>query len=188
MSLRAITAAHRLRLWLLVVVTGAVVTTGCGYALAGRGDFLPDDIETVGVPLLENATTFFNVEQLLTEKIRSEFIGRGTYRVVAAATGADALLSGTVISINVQPVGFTDQQLAQRYLFTLAMRVEFTDARTDEVLWSNSALTFSEEYELASRGGVAIDGGSFLDQERNAFDRISDDIARSVVTAILEAF
>jgi hypothetical protein len=49
-------------------------------------------------------------------------------------------------------------------------------------------MTFREEYELATRGTTALDGGSFLDQERSSFERISSDVARTVVTAILEAF
>jgi len=98
------------------------------------------------------------------------------------------VLTGEIISISAQPVGFTEQQLASRYLFVVLMRVRFTDARTNEVLWSDDALTFRSEYELSTRSNVAIEGAGFLDQEATAFDRISSDIARSVVTAILEAF
>jgi hypothetical protein len=162
--------------------------SGCGYALAGRGAYLPDYIQTVGIPPLTNNSTFFQVEQTLTEKIRAEFIGRGRYAVVPEAAGADAVMTGAVTSISVQPVGFTEQQLASRYVFTLTMRVEFTDARTSRVLWSNGALTFREEYELTTRSNTALEGATFLTQERSSFDRIADDVARTVVTAIVEAF
>ena len=175
------------RLLLLLALTG-VVTPGCGYSLAGRGSFLPVDIRVVGIPQLVNNTTFFQIEQILTEKIRTEFIGRGRYTVIPAPEGADAVVSGTVTSINVQPVGFTEQQLASRYLFTLTMSVQFTDTRTALVLWQNSALTFREEYELSTRSNVALEGATFLSQERSSFDSIADDVARTVVTAILEAF
>ena len=161
---------------------------GCGYALAGRGAFLPEYINVVGIPQLDNSSTFFQVEQLLTEKIRTEFIGRGRYTVIPVPEGADAVVTGAVTSITVQPVGFTDQQLASRYLFTLTMQMEFTDARTSEVLWSNSALTFREEYEFTTRSDQALEGATFLSQERSSFDRIADDVARTVVTAIVEAF
>jgi hypothetical protein len=177
-----------LRRILTLVALAGFGSSGCGYALAGQGAFLPADIATVGIPLLENTTTFFDVEQLITEKIRTEFIGRGRYQIVATNVGTDAVLSGTITTVSVTPVGFSDQQLASRYLFTVGMRIEFTDSRTSEVLWSNSALTYSDEYELSTDVAVAIGGGAFLDQERNAFDRIADDVARAVVTAILEAF
>jgi hypothetical protein len=49
-------------------------------------------------------------------------------------------------------------------------------------------LTFRGEYDLSTPGNAVIEGASFLDQERNAFERISNDVARSVVSAILEAF
>ena len=172
----------------LIALVLAFMSSGCGYSLSGRGSFLPDYIRVVGIPPLVNNSTFFQVEQILTEKIRTEFIGRGRYTVVPGAEGADAVVSGAVTSINVQPVGFTEQQLASRYLFTLTMRVEFTDVRTTKVLWANQSLTFREEYELTTRSNTALEGATFLSQERNSFDRIADDVARTVVTAIVEAF
>jgi hypothetical protein len=165
-----------------------VVQIGCGYALAGRGSFLPSYIRTVGIPQLENRSTFFQVEEILTEKIRIEFIGRGKYTITPEIVGADAVLAGEILGISVQPVALNEQQLASRYLFTLSMKVQFTDAKTSEVLWSNDALTFREEYELSTRGTTGIAGAEFLDQERSSFDRIATDVARTVVTAILEAF
>ena len=83
----------------LVVCVWALAASGCGYALAGRGSFLPATIRTVGIPKLENRTTFFQVEDMLTDKIRAEFIGRGKYTVSPEAAGADAVLTGTVLCI-----------------------------------------------------------------------------------------
>ena len=171
----------------MLLVLGFTVS-GCGYALAGRGTFLPEYINVIGIPQLVNTSTFFQVEEILTEKIRTEFIGRGQYTVIPTPEGADAVVTGAVISITVQPVGFTEQQLASRYLFTVTMRVEFTDVRTNQVLWSNSALAFREEYELSTRSDTALEGATFLSQERSSFDRIADDVAGTVVTAIVEAF
>jgi hypothetical protein len=176
------------KIGLLLVSLLAFTSAGCGYALSGRGSFLPDYIRVVGIPQLVNSSTFFQVDQVLTEKIRTEFIGRGRYTVIPAPEGADAVVTGTVTSITVAPVGFTELQLASRYLFTLTMKVEFTDVRTTKVLWSNPALTFREEYELQTRSNTLLEGATFLSQERSSFDRIADDVARTVVTAIVEAF
>ena len=176
--------------WLAAVALCACVAaaSGCGYALAGRGSFLPATIRTVGIPKLENRSTFFQVEDILTDKIRAEFIGRGKYTVTSEEAGADALLTGEVLAISVIPVGINEQQLASRYLFTVALKMEFTDAHTQDVIWSNDSLVFRGEYDLQTRGNVAISGETFLDQERSSVDRIATDVARSVVTAILEAF
>ena len=172
-----------------VALAAALSGSGCGYALAGRGSFLPDYIRIVGIPQFENRSSFSQVEQVLTDKLRTEFIGRGKYRVIPDSPGSDAVLTGEILAISVQPVGFNEQQLASRYLFTWTMKVAFTDAQTNMVLWSNDALVFRGEYELSQRGSdTSTLGSTFVDQERTSVDRIATDVARSVVTSILEAF
>jgi Lipopolysaccharide-assembly len=171
-----------------LILALALSSSGCGYALAGRGSFLPDYIRVVGIPPIENRSTFLQVEQVLTEKIRTEFIGRGKYTVVSEASGSDAVLTGEITGVSVQPVGFNEQQFASRYLFVMTMKVALTDARTSMVLWSNDALTFREESESTARNTTVVDAGAFIDQERSSFDRIAGEVARTVVTAILEAF
>lgn len=177
------------REWLLTAgaTLAALTGSGCGYALAGRGSFLPSYIHTVGIPPIENKTTFYRTEQILTDKVRAEFIGRGKYRIVPDANGADAMLTAELASIIVQPSALGANQLASRYLFTVVIRAQFTDVRTNEVLWSNDQLIFREEYELTAAPG-GVEGATFLDTQATAFDRISTDIARTVVTAIVEAF
>ena len=173
----------------VVTLAAALGSAGCGYALAGRGSFLPTDIRVVGIPPLVNRTTFFDVEQILTEKIRNEFIGRGKYRVAPEAAGADAVLNAEITSITLSPVAFTTAQLASRYQFVLTMKVDFTDNRVNKSLWANDSLSFTGEYDLTSgTGDPTINASTFVDQQRSSFDRIATDVARTVVTAIVEAF
>jgi hypothetical protein len=169
----------------LVLALAMGTAGGCGYGLAGRTSQLPDRVRTIGIPPLANTTTMLQIEQGLTQSLRSELIGRGRYRVVSGPAGADAVLSGTVTGVTLEPVGFTDEQRAARYLFTLTLAMRLDDATTDEVLWANDALVFREEYELATRG---LGDSAFVDQGRAAFERIARDVARTVVTSMLDTF
>lgn len=171
-----------------LVLIAATLSSSCGYALAGRGSFLPTDIRVVGVPLLENRTPYPRLDQMITDKIRTEFIDRGKYNIRFEAAGADAVLSGAITGLMFQAAGLTDQQLASRQIVTVTMRLQFTDARNGQVLWSNEALTFREQYDLKTTTNGQVDGAVLLEQEGPAFDRLSRDLARSVVTSILEAF
>ena len=164
-----------------------VALTACGYSLAGRGSFLPAYIRTVGIPLFLNRTPFVTVEQLFTERVRVEFQSRGHYAVQPSEAGADGVVRGEVTGISAVPAGFTDAQLATRYRFTVTVSVKFDDATQKKTLWENPSLAFSDEYELQTRIGGVIDAG-FLVQERAAVERLANDFARSVVSAILEAF
>ena len=176
----------------VLIALGAVGASACGYSLAGRGSFLPDYIRIIGIPLFLNRTPFVTVEQLFTEKVRIEFQSRGRYTVEPTATGVDGVVRGEIVGISAAPAGFTDAQLATRYRFTIVMSVKFDDLAQKRTLWENSALSFSDEYELQSRlslgSGAGLDAATFLEQERAAMDRLSTDFARSVVSSILEAF
>ena len=175
----------RRELLALVPIAGAA---GCGYTLAGRGSFLPDYIRTIGIQAFCNTTPYATVEQVFTEKVRIEFQSRGQYTVIPTDAGADGVVRGTITGISAAPVGYTDAQLARRYRFTIIVNVQFTDVKAQKPLWENPSVSFSDEYELASPTSIGLDATAFLGQERAAVDRMSSDFARTVVSAILEAF
>jgi hypothetical protein len=69
------------------------------------------------------------------------------------------------------------------------MKVDFVDARVNKSLWANDAFAFTGEYDLTSgTGDSTINAATFVDQQLASFDRIANDIARTIVTAIVEAF
>ena len=177
--------AHRFIAAMLVAL--APLGGGCGYSLAGRGSFLPAYIKNIGVPPFTNNTSVFDIERRVTDHVRAELSGRGKYKVFPTEAGNDALLTGEITSITVTPVTFNQQNQASRYAFIMSARVEFKDLKTGKVLWSNPALQFREEYEPAVAGSVG-DVTAFFGQDTNAYDRIATEFARSVVSALLEAF
>jgi hypothetical protein len=162
-------------------------TAGCGYTLAGRGAFLPANIRTIGVPTFMNHSTVFNLETLLTQKVLSELIGRGKYQVLPQDTGVDAVLVGDVVTVSIIPASFNAQQLASRYTITIVANIQLRDVRENKVLWENPSMVFRQDYDNTS-GQNALDPAAFFGQEVNALDRVSTDFARSIVSAILEAF
>lgn len=171
-----------------LAVLASVSASSCGYALSGRGSFLPAYIRVLGIPMFGNATPFQLVEQVFTQKVRLEFQSRRRYTVVPTDQGADGIVRGEISSISLTPVSLTDAQLASRVRITVIVKIAFEDVKAQKVLWENPALSFSDEYELANPGTGGGDVSAFIGNERVAMSRLSDDFARSVVSAILEAF
>jgi hypothetical protein len=163
---------------------------GCGYTLAGRGSALPPSIKKIGIPMFTNRTTVFNLETTLTTKVRAEFIGRGKYEIIPSAAGVDGVLNGEVTSVAIVPSAFNSAQLASRYAITMTARVELRNTHDDTVLWDNPALVFRQEFDATGNQSTAgaIDPTTFFGQDTNALDRLSGEFARSIVSAILEAF
>ena len=179
---------RRLLVHALLAAIACSFFSGCGYTLAGRGSFLPDYIETVAIPMFGNNTSVFDVEQLLTQEVRTAFISRGSYRVQTEAGGADAALVGTITDIRIAPASFSADQQASRYVFTLQASIEFRDLTTDEIVWDDPQMIFSDEYEVASGPGDIASVSTFFGQQANTVERLAVDFATTVVSSILEAF
>lgn len=170
---------------LTAIALTAVTLSNCGYSLAGRGSFLPSYIRTIGLPTFTNNTPVFEVERIITDRVRSELIGRGRYTILTERTGVDAVLTGEILNIGLAPAAFNQQQQATRYAVTIVARIEFRDLKTDKVLWQNPGMAFTEQYDVTTQ---VADAATFLGQNQNAVERLASEFARAIVSAILESF
>jgi hypothetical protein len=169
-----------------MLLLAALAHGGCGYSLAGRGSFLPAYIKRIGIPQFTNNTAVFDLDRQVTERVRSEFIGRGKYTIVPESTGVDGLLTGVISSVSLNPVAFNAAQQATRYALTLTASVEFKDMQANKILWANPSMQYREEFPLDPTS--AVDTNAFLGQDINARQRMANEFARALVSAILEAF
>jgi hypothetical protein len=173
---------------MLALAASALALSSCGYALAGRGSFLPAYIQTIGIPVFVNNTAVFDAEQLLTARVRQEFIARGKYKVIPEASGADAVLRGEIASITLTPSGFNADNQATRYIVQVVMRISLRDLKTDKVIWENPSLVYREEFDIVSNTGSVLDPNAFFGQGGNALERMATEFARTVVSSLLEGF
>jgi hypothetical protein len=162
-----------------------LMSTGCGYSLAGRGSFLPAHIKTIAVPIFVNNSAVYDVERRITERVVSELISRGKYKVVTGNEPRDAVLEGTISSITMTPAAMNNQRLATSWAIVLTASVQFRDLKDNKVLWSNPAMQFREEFPMT---GTVADPNAFFGQDINALERMAYEFARTLISAILEAF
>lgn len=168
-----------------LLVLAVLASASCGYALAGRGSALPDYIKVIAVPLFKNATPVFDIDRIMTEQVRTELINRGKYRV--DEKGGDAIVEATIESVTLDPVSTDANRQASRYSITIRASVTFTDLKTRKPIWSNPSLTFRGEYQIPNPSSAA-NVTTFFGNETNAVTRLANDFARTVVSAMLEAF
>ena len=164
-----------------------LLTSGCGYALAGRGNSLPASIVSIGVPDFVNQSTTPDIDRVLTEAVRAEFQTKGRYRILSDATGVDGLLVGRVLNVVLQPSAFTAQNQVSRNLIIATASIEFTEVAASRVIWANPSFQVRDEFDVTT-GQSANDPSALFAQDANALDRLARSFARSVVTSIFEAF
>lgn len=161
----------------------ALCTSGCGYQVAGRGDRLPPDVQTIAVPMFVNQTARFRIEQRLTSAVTRELIERTRFHLTPEPARADAVLEGTVKDVRAGVVTFDlNTGRATTLQVQVTANVKLIDRHTHKVLFTNPNYTFREQYQ------VSQNTATLFEEDQAALDRLSHDVARTLVTEILENF
>jgi hypothetical protein len=165
------------------VALAASFSAGCGYHVGAHGDLMPSSVKTIAIPAFGNVTTRYKMARLLPQDIAREFVSRTRYRIVADPNEADAVLTGTVANFNAFPTisdPVSGRATAAEAVVTL--HITLKDRRTGKTLFSKLGAEYRERYE------IALDPKEYFDESGPAMERISRDVARGVVSAILESF
>jgi hypothetical protein len=167
------------REWAALFAFGA----GCGYRIGGKGDLLPTTLQTIAIPAVKNLTIRYKFAERLTAALAREFIARTRYQIVADASQADAVLNGTILNYVSFPTVY-DPRIgrASGVQIQVAVDLRLTERVTGNALFSNPRFEIRERYE------VSVDQAQYFEESDQALERVSRDIARTLVSAILSAF
>lgn len=167
----------------VIIAAGALLAAACGYRVTGRADLLPSTIRTIAIPAFQNLTNRYRLSERLPAALSQEFISRTRYRVVADPRQADALLQGSVMNYLSFP-SVTDpvSNRATGVQISVYLQVNLTDRQTGAVLFTRPNMEFRQRYE------ISVNQSSYFEESDVALERLSRDVARTLVSAILEAF
>ena len=167
-----------------LIVAGLLVMAACGYHTSGHMVRLPSDIHTIYVPMFQNTTQTFRVEQTLTAAVVQELRSRTEFHVVTTneADTADATLKGLVNYTSNSPLTYDSVTgRISSSVVTIGMKVSLV-SKSGKVLFDNPNYTYREQYQ------VSRDVASFFDESNPAFLRIANEFAKSLVSNIVEAY
>jgi hypothetical protein len=173
--------SQRLAVTLVVVLLSAVL--GCGYHTSGHSVRLPSDVHTIYVPMFQNTTQTFRIEQTLTAAVVQELRSRTNFQIAATNDGtADATLKGLVNYTSNAPLTYDSVTgRISSSVVTISMKVSLV-SQSGKVLWDNPNYVYREQYQ------VSRDVASFFDESNPAFLRIANEFAKSLVSNIVEAY
>ncbi len=154
----------------------------CGYHVAGHADLLPKTITTVAVPAFANATTRYKITDWLPQAVAKEFISSSRYRVVPADR-ADMILKGSVLTYTASAVLFNPQTtLATSVEVHLVLQITLVERATNKVLFSRPRLEVVDNYEIPQQEA------QYFDESDSALQRVSQRVARQIVSSVLNNF
>ncbi len=157
--------------------------TSCGYHVAGKADLVPKNVHTIAIPAFGNITTRYKLTDHLPEAISREFLSRTRYQIVNDQNQADAVLRGAVVNYIAYPT-IIDQQTgrASGLQVNVTLQVFLTERATGKVIYSRPSYEAHERYELS------INANTYFEESDAALDRLARDVARDLVSSILENF
>lgn len=165
---------------LLLLAVGA---SSCGYHLAGQADLIPKEIHTIAIPAFANSTTRYKITDRLPEAISREFISRTRYKIVSDPNAADMVLRATVLNyISSTTIIDPTTNRASGVELRVIMQVNVTERATGKVLFSRPNFDFRERYQIST------EPASYFEESDAALNRVSQQVARELVSSILENF
>jgi len=186
------------RLLILSLCLGVSVAllSGCGYHVGGMASRLPPGLKVIAIPALQNDTSRYRIEQIMTEAVVHEFLARTKYRIVSSEESADAVLRGEITAVEATPLVFnttpptnttapnvnTTTAQVTTMLVSVRMKVRLEERETKKVLYKSDNYLFREPYEMST------DSSKFFDEQGPALDRMSRDFAARLVSDVLENF
>jgi hypothetical protein len=161
----------------------AVLGASCGYHTGGHAELLPATAHTIAIPAFTNNTTRYKLTDELPEAIAREFAARTRYHIVSDPATADMVLTGTVLSYRASPTVYdpTTGRASAIELYAV-LRVNLSERTTGKLLFSRP------NYEVRERYQISVDPTAFFEESDSALARASKEVARLVVSSILDNF
>jgi outer membrane lipopolysaccharide assembly protein LptE/RlpB len=160
----------------LVLLAATCALGSCAYSV--RTSSLPPHLKTVAIPVFDNATTQYRLEQEITDAVIDRFVRNNQLRVVDERS-ANAVIQGKVMIYRNNVFGFSEQTKAQEYRVTITVSVVFKDLIKNRELWTDENLTKSSNYYVQDVPGQTAK--TEIDGRKEAVEKIADEIlARTV--------
>jgi Lipopolysaccharide-assembly len=161
----------------------ALLLSSCGYRFAATDTALPKTIHTIAIPAFANLSTRYKLTDQLPELISREFLTRTRYKVVADVDTADAILRGAIITYAFYPTIFDPANGRAAYAeMHVLLTVSLTERATGKVLFNRPNFDVRETYQISPQAT------QYFEESDPALKRAGQQVARSVVSAVLENF
>lgn len=167
----------------VLLLAAALLASSCGYHVSGHSDLLPESIRTVAIPAFGNGTGRYRLTEMMPRALTREFITRTRYKVVGKENEADAVLRGAVLNYMFFPSVIDERSgRAAGVQLLVVLQLQLVERASGKVLYSQPAMEVRNRYE------IAIDPKAYFEESDLALERVSRDVARTVVSSVLENF
>lgn len=150
-----------------------IALAGCGvYTFTGHGI---GGVKTIAVEPIQNQTTEFGLSDDLTDTIISKLLNDRTLSL-SQKNSADALLTGSVVSISDSPLSYSSSEVVSEYQVRITVNFALVIPDQTKPLW---------EGRIVADGAYPYSSGSLENRSTGittALNRIADDLINKLTS------
>jgi len=163
----------------IILFFGLVFLFSCVAGEYQQVNVLPDYVKNIYIKTFSNATTFYGLEQKMTQDLINEFLDEGRLGIAASSDTADAILEGEITRYNLEPLRYDANEVVQEYQLSMDVTFTFKD-KSGKLLYKEENLHYDINYYPP---GSNIDGVD-IETENEAQDRLIKEIVKEIVELI----
>lgn len=162
----------RIRPFLFLLAAMLVFAPACGY-YSFTGASIPAHLRTISIPLIEDLSVSVadDADERLTRFLVERFVGQTRLQLETSEPDADAVLSGRIDRITIEPVAVGGGDLATQNRITVTVNMRYFDQAEDREVFQRS-FTGTANYDASAGGDRDVEIAAIL----RALQNVADDI------------
>jgi outer membrane lipopolysaccharide assembly protein LptE/RlpB len=166
----------------VVLLCCFLLVVACGYRFIPDGEAIDKNIQKIFVDVFVNKTSEANIEN----SFRTAFIDRVTqgqrFKLAESPGEADAILKGSIESLNAAPLSYQATNLAAEDRITVVLSLTLEAQNPKNVIWANSSFSGTQDYSMGNNLSVA------QANKKNALIKLSNDTAERAYRLMMSGF
>ncbi len=144
---------------------------GCGiYSFSGSS--IPSHIKTLAIPLFEDQTAEFGIDQQITDALIETFTKDNSLKI-SGPRDSDSVIRGSIVSVQDRAGQYDQQETASDFRLTITMKIAFEDVKKRNTLWEETYSHYGTYDNSATTRNDAI---------QEAIEKITADILNRTVS------
>lgn len=128
--------SNRHGLLVILAILIFCICIGCGiYSFSGSS--IPSHIKTLAIPLFEDQTAEFGIDQQITDALIETFTKDNTLKI-GGPRDSDSQIRGTIVSVQDRAGQYDQEETASDFRITVTMQIAFEDVKKRNTIWEET--------------------------------------------------
>lgn len=159
-----------------------LLVVACGYSFIPDGETIDKNIQKIFVDVFANKTSEANIENTFRTAFIDQVIQGRRFKLAGSPGEADAILRGSIESLNAASLSLQATNLAAEDRITVVLSLTLEAQNPKKVLWANSSFSGLQDYIMGNNLSIA------QANKKNALIKLCKDTAERAYRLMMSGF